>query len=127
MYYLEELEKDEFGYVNYCKKVAEEYFIKFFGEKYSRFIKNKLKNLPLIFLEAKNQAQAVKNIDYEYQVLLILWLGEFFDYNNAVSLGKIGDEKIQQLREYAVFSANNEQNREKIKEILKKHLTFYTN
>lgn len=118
MYYLEELEKDEFGYVNYCKKVAEEYFIKFFGEKYSRFIKNKLKNLPLIFLEAKNQAQAVKNIDYEYQVLLILWLGEFFDYNNAVSLGKIGDEKIQQLREYAVFSANNEQNREKIKEIL---------
>ena len=53
--FLDEIEKDEIGYAEYCKNKVKEYFVNFFDKKYEKQIERRMDDTPLIFVEAKYQ------------------------------------------------------------------------
>ena len=49
--FLDEIEKDEIGYAEYCKNKVKEYFVNFFDKKYEKQIEHKINRVHLIFLD----------------------------------------------------------------------------
>ena len=53
--FLDEIEKDEIKYANFCKDKVKDYFIKFFGEKYRNQIERRFIDTPIIFVDKNHQ------------------------------------------------------------------------
>lgn len=97
--FIDEIEKDEIGYVNKAKEKVKEYFLEFFDEKYKDQIEHRLKNTPLVFVE-KNHAKMPdtffsSRINIEINFLYKTWIRKCFsdiDLNCEVNDIKIFEE-----------------------------------
>ena len=91
--FLEEIEKDEIGYVEYCKNKVKEYFVNFFDKKYEKQIEHKINRVHLIFLDkcaskmcAQDSFSQNKYISKFYNKLYKVFQRTIFkDYSNFIS------------------------------------------
>jgi len=121
--FLNEIDKNEFEYLEKLKNYAIETFVKFYGEEYRGFIEEKLESTPIICYDRKgvDESFALNKIDNEKNLLLKEWFFSVFnqkDIRNAENL----TNKIDTIKEEIDFCIDESELIETINNILNEEI-----